>query len=84
MKITQVFKSSSDGQEIGEIEIGGSDQATPLPAVGDQVRWVSRDKVHAGRVISRLIAYSAADKIGLDRSDVIDMTVVLNVEPVEG
>jgi hypothetical protein len=83
MRITQVFKSSTDGQEISEIEIGGSEQATPVPMVGDQVRWVSRDQVHAGRVISRLIAYSAPDKIGLDRSDEVDMKVVLNVEPIK-
>jgi hypothetical protein len=31
MRITQVFKSSTDGQEISEIEICRSHQATPVP-----------------------------------------------------
>jgi hypothetical protein len=31
MRITQVFKSSIDGQEISETEIGGSQQAMSVP-----------------------------------------------------
>ena len=60
MKITQVFRSSKDERVISEIEIGGADQATPIHNItGDNVRWIVKDKVYAGRVKSRLISYSA-------------------------
>lgn len=80
MKITQVFRSSPDNQVISDIEIGGADTATPIPATGDNVRWVVKDKVYAGRVKSRLISYSAPDKVGLDRLNEVDITVELGVE----
>jgi hypothetical protein len=32
MKITQEFRSSKDERVISEIEIGGADQATPIPS----------------------------------------------------
>lgn len=80
MKITQVFKSAHDGQVIGEINVGGFDQAIPI--TGDNVRWIVKDKVYAGRVKSRLISYSAPDRIGLERSDEVDITAELSVELV--
>jgi hypothetical protein len=83
MTITQVFKSASDERVISEFEIGGADQATPVPLVGDNVRWIAKDKAYAGRVKSRLISYSAPDKIGLDRSDVINITVELSVDLID-
>jgi hypothetical protein len=36
MKITQVFKSAHDDRVIGEIKVGGADQAIPI--TGDNVR----------------------------------------------
>jgi hypothetical protein len=83
MKITQVFRSSSDERVISELTIGGADQATPIPITGDNVRWIVKDKTYAGRVKSRLVSYSAPDKIGLERSDEVDITAVLSVELVE-
>jgi hypothetical protein len=83
MKITQVFRSSSDELVISELTIGGTDQATPIPITGDNVRWIVKDKLCAGRVKSRLVSYSAPDKIGLERSDKVDITAVLSVELVE-
>jgi hypothetical protein len=80
MKLTQVFRSSADNHVISEIEIGGADPATPVPVAGDDVRWVVKDKVYTGRVKSRLISYSSPDKIGLDRSNEVDVTAVLSVE----
>lgn len=84
MNITQVFKSSSDGEVISELEIGGADQATPIPIEGDNVRWFANDTFYQGRVTSRLISYSAPDKIGLERSDEVDVTAVLTVELSKG
>ncbi len=84
MKITQVFRSSTNEQVISELQLGGADQATPVPSAGDNVRWIVKDKVYSGRVKSRLISYSAPDKIGLDRSDEVDITVTLSVELVDG
>jgi hypothetical protein len=83
MKITQVFRSSSDERVISELTIGGADQATPIPITGDNVRWIVKDKIYAGRVKSRLVSYSAPDKIGLERADEVDITAVLSVELVE-
>jgi hypothetical protein len=83
MKITQVFRSSKDERVISEHTIGGADQATPIPITGDNVRWIVKDKVYAGRVKSRLVSYSAPDNIGLERSDEIDITAVLTVELIE-
>jgi hypothetical protein len=83
VKITQVFKSSSDDVELNRIEIGEADQAAPIPVGGDNVRWFVKDKVYSGRVRSRLISYSAPNNIGLDRSDEVEVTVELSVEVVE-
>ena len=80
MKIKQVFKSSSDGRVISEIEIGGADTLTPMPIAGDNVRWIVNNEVYSGRVKSRLISYSAADKVALDRLDAVDVTAELSVE----
>jgi hypothetical protein len=75
MKITQVFRSSEDDRVISEGEIGGADATTPVPITGDKVHWIVRDQVYTGVVKSRLISYSAPDKIGLERSDDIDITI---------
>lgn len=80
MRITQVFRSLADNHVISDVEIGGVDTATPVPATGDNVRWVVKDKVYAGRVKSRLISYSAPDNVGLDRLNEVDVTVELYVE----
>lgn len=79
MKVTQIFRSSNDERVISELTIGEADQA-PIPVAGDNVRWIVKDKVYAGRVKSRLVSYSAPDKIGLERSDEVDITAVLTVE----
>jgi hypothetical protein len=79
MKVTQIFRSSNDEQVISELTIREADQA-PIPVAGDDVRWIVKDKVYAGRVKSRLVSYSAPDKIGLERSDEVDITAVLTVE----
>ena len=83
MKIRQVFQSADDEQLISELEIGGASQATPIPVAGDDVSWVSHDKEYKGRVKSRLISYSAPDKVALDRLDATDITVVLSVQLVK-
>ena len=83
MKITQVFQSSNNERVISEITLGGADQTTPIPITGDNVRWIVKDKVYSGRVKSRLVSYSAPDKIGLERSDDMDITAVLSVELLE-
>jgi hypothetical protein len=80
MKITQVFRSSNDERVISQLEIGGADQTTPIPVAGDNVRWIVKDKVYAGRVKSRLISYSAPNEAGLGRSDDVDITTVLSVD----
>jgi len=80
MKITQVFKSLTDQRVISVMEIGGADSATPLPVAGDDVQWVAENKAYAGRVKARLISYSAPDRIGLERSDDIDITAVLMIQ----
>ena len=79
MKVTQIFRSSNDERVISELTIGEADQA-PIPVAGDNVRWIVKDKVYAGRVKSRLVSYSAPDNIGLERSDEVDITAVLTVE----
>jgi len=83
MKITQVFKSITDGRVISEIEMGGADAQAPVPVTGDEVHWTVKDRAYAGRVKSRLISYSAPNRIGLERSDDIDITVVIGVELTE-
>ena len=83
MKVTQIFRSASDGQLISQLEIGGANQVTPIPVSGDYVSWVANDKVYEGRVKSRLISYSAPDKVGLERLDAVDITAELSVELVE-
>jgi hypothetical protein len=80
MRITQVFRSFNDDRVISEIEIGGADHATPIPIAGDTVRWIGKDKVYAGRVKSRLISYSAPDKIGFESSNEVNITAVLSVD----
>ena len=84
MKIIQVFRSSADNHVIGQIELGNASSSAPVPVVGDEVRWVANDKVYVGRVSSRLISYSRPDKIGLDRSDEVDVTAELTVNLGEG
>ncbi len=79
MRVTQIFRSSNDERVISEITISEADQA-PIPVAGDNVRWIVKDKVYAGRVKSRLVSYSAPDKIGLERSDQVDITAVLTVD----
>jgi hypothetical protein len=79
MRVTQIFRSSDDERVISELTISDADQA-PIPVAGDNVRWIVKDKVYAGRVKSRLVSYSAPDKIGLERSDQVDITAVLTVE----
>jgi hypothetical protein len=79
MNVTQIFRSSKDERVISELTIGEADQA-PIPVAGDNVRWIVKDKVYSGRVESRLVSYSAPDKIGLERSDEVDITAVLTVE----
>ena len=79
MRVTQIFRSSDDERVISELTISDADQA-PIPVPGDNVRWIVKDKVYAGRVKSRLVSYSAPDKIGLERSDQVDITAVLTVE----
>jgi hypothetical protein len=79
-----VFKSSNDERVISELEIGGADQATPIPMTGDNVCCIVKDKVYAARVMSRLISYSAPDKTGLEKEDEVDITTVLSVDLVEG
>jgi hypothetical protein len=71
------------GVLTGEIEIGGNGQLTPIPIVGDNVRWIVKNKIYTGRVKSRLISYSAPDRIGLDTSHEVDTTAELSVELVE-
>lgn len=80
MKITQVFKSLTDHRVISVMEIGEAGSATPVPVAGDDVQWVVENKTYAGRVKTRLISYSAPDRIGLERSDEIDMTAVLVIQ----
>ncbi len=80
MKITQVFRSSSDGRLINEIELGGTGQAATIPITGDNVRWIVGDKVYTGRIKSRLISFSAADKVGMERFDQVEITAELTVE----
>ena len=79
MRVTQIFRSADDERVISELTISDADQA-PIPVAGDNVRWIVKDKVYAGRVKSRLVSYSAPDKIGLERSDQVDITAVLTVE----
>lgn len=79
MKVTQIFRSSKDDRVISEIAIGAADQA-PIPLVGDNVSWIVKGQVYAGRVESRLISYSAPDNIGLERSDEVDVTAELTVD----
>ena len=79
MRVTQIFRSSDDERVISDLTISDADQA-PIPVAGDNVRWIVKDKVYAGRVKSRLVSYSAPDKIGLERSDQVDITAVLTVE----
>lgn len=80
MKITQVFKSLTDHRVISVMEIGGADSVTPLPVAGDDVQWVTENTTYAGRVKTRLISYSAPDRIGLERSNDIDITAVLMIQ----
>jgi len=82
MKITQVFRSADDGRLISEIEIGAS-QATPIPVTGDDVSWVVNDQSYRGRVRSRLISYSAPDKVELERLNAVDITAELRVELIK-
>lgn len=79
MKITQAFRSADDEHLISEIELGAG-QATPIPVTGDDVSWVADGKVYKGRVKSRLISYSAADKVALERLDAVDISAVLRVD----
>jgi hypothetical protein len=79
MRVTQIFRSANDERVISELTISDADQA-PIPVAGDNVRWIVKDKVYAGRVKSRLVSYSAPDKIGLERSDQVDITAVLTVD----
>jgi hypothetical protein len=79
MRVTQIFRSADDERVISELTISDADQA-PIPVAGDNVRWIVKDKVYAGRVKSRLVSYSAPDKIGLERSDQVDITAVLTVD----
>jgi hypothetical protein len=79
MRVTQIFRSAEDERVISELTISDADQA-PIPVAGDNVRWIVKDKVYAGRVKSRLVSYSAPDKIGLERSDQVDITAVLTVD----
>jgi hypothetical protein len=83
MKVTQIFKSARDEQIIGEIEIGDGGGLNPIPIAGDNVRWIYKDITYTGRVKSRLISYSAPDRIGLDRSDEVDVIAALSVELAE-
>ena len=79
MGITQVFTSADDEKVIGEIEIG-ADNAAAIPIVGDNIKWVLKDKVYAGRVKSRLISYSAPDHIAVGTAHEVDIRAVLSVE----
>jgi plastocyanin len=77
MKIVQVFRSASDDQTIGEIEVVGA--TTPIPIAGDIVHWIANDKVHTGRVVSRLISYGAHE-MSVGRDDDFDITLMLTVD----
>ena len=68
MRITQVFASADNERVISELEIL-PDQGTSVPVVGDNVRWITNDKVYTGRVKSRLISYSEPNNIGLDSTE---------------
>jgi hypothetical protein len=83
MRIMQVFRSARDNHVISELEMAGASPTTPIPIVGDEVRWVHDESVYSGRVTARLISYCRADKIGLDRADEIDVTAELTVESVK-
>jgi hypothetical protein len=80
MKITQIIRSASDQRLISQLEIGSTGSANIIPIAGDDVSWVVEGKTYAGQVKSRLISYSTADKIGLERSDETDINVALSVE----
>jgi len=80
MRILQVFRSDTDNHVISELEVGGASPTTPIPVVGDQVRWFAQENIYSGKVKSRLISYSRAEKIGFDRADDIDVTAELTVE----
>jgi hypothetical protein len=67
VKVTQVFRSFKDERVISEMEIGGANATTPVPVTGDQVRWIVGDQAYAGVVKSRIISYSAPNKIWRDR-----------------
>jgi hypothetical protein len=80
MKITQIFRSSRGQRLISQIELIGPGAAIVIPCVGDNLSWVVEGKTYEGTVKSRLVSYSAPDKIGLERSDETDITVALSVE----
>jgi len=80
MKVTQVFRSSEDERVISETKIGGADAITPIPITGDKDRWIVSSKAYAGVVRASLISHSAPDKIGLERSDEIEITISLDIE----
>jgi len=80
MRIVQVFRSDTDDHVISQLEMAGATPTTPIPVAGDSVRWFADEKVYFGKVKARLISYSRANKIGLDRADEIDVTAELTIE----
>ena len=77
MKITQTFRSVVDAADMDTIVLG-SNPATPIPAVGDTVKWVGKYQSYCGKVASRVISYSPPE-VAVGRDDDFDVHIVLNV-----
>jgi len=61
------------------LSLGRTGQAATIPITGDNVRSIVDDKVCEERIKSHLISISAADKVGLERFDQVDITAEIKV-----
>ena len=83
MRVLQIFRSAADGRVISELDVGRGNPPTSIPVVGDEVHWFAGDNAYSGKVTSRTISYSRADKIALDRANEVDVRAELTVELIK-